>query len=177
MAEIFLEFIEYRKWERAEYPRLKASETRHHPLTTRRIRKASVIWVIKPILYSNWDFSSQLVASPLCYELHYMRVPLYLGSQLSVPIKTGRISWTLVSDVNFLEFVHRWETSSVFSPHRFLLTFIILSRLDRFPVKVFGAFSYTSRQINAWNRSLVNGKLQHLLKNMRWKVARKRKIQ
>ena len=114
MAENFLEFTEYRKWGRAEYPRLKASETRHHPLTTRRIRKASVICVIKPILYNNWDFSSHLVASPLCYELHYMRVPLYLGSQLSVPIKTGRISWTLESDVNFLEFVHRWETSSVF---------------------------------------------------------------
>ena len=38
-------------------------------------------------------------------------------------------------------------------------------------------FFFGTRQINAWTRSVINGKLQHLLKSMGWKVARKRKIQ
>ena len=62
----------------------------------------------------NWNLSCNLVASPLCCELHHMQVPLYLRSQLGVPDKTGGVSWTLKSDVNFLEFVHRWETSVFF---------------------------------------------------------------
>ena len=56
-----LEFAEYRKWRRAEYPRLKALETRHYPPPTRRekrIRKASVIRVIKPILCSSYNVIS-----------------------------------------------------------------------------------------------------------------------
>ena len=183
MVDNLLEFAEYRKWRSAEYPRLKALETRHHPPPTRgekRMRKASVIRVIN-FIYQLHDFIIFCVTE-IC-QVTWLHVLSAVNYTTFESLYTCAVSEAFqLKSAAFRDPWQRRKFSGIRASQGdvfcFLLTdfcwpFQYWRWLDRFPVKVF----YRSRQINAWTRSLVNAKLQHLLKSMGWKVAKKRKIQ
>ena len=58
----------------------------------------------------NWNLSNNYVAICLCCELLYMQALFTCAVSGAVSIKTGGVSWTLESEVGFLEFVRRQKT-------------------------------------------------------------------